>query len=170
MRINVFRGLACVGLAACLTGCAGYQLGSMLPPDIKTVYVPTFVNKTTEPLIEVDTTRAVIEELQRDGSLKIASQEDADAVLEVTLREYRIEAVAYRKEQKTTAKEYRIVMIASILMKRRTDDSVVVENPRVRGEAVFPVSGDLSSSKLTGLPAASDDLAHNIVEKVVEVW
>lgn len=170
MRSNLLRGLACVAAVFSLSGCAGYQLGSMLPPDIKTVHVPTFVNKTQEPLLEVATTRAAIQEFQRDGSLKVASADQADALLKVTLREYRIEPVAYTKEQKTTAKEYRIVLRASILLTRRADDSVVVESPEVIGEAVFPVAGDLSSSKLIGLPRAAEDLAHNIVEKVVEVW
>ena len=40
----------------------------------------------------------------------------------------------------------------------------------MRGEYVFPVAGDLSSSKLRGLPLAAEDLAHNLVEKVVEAW
>ena len=58
-------------LAIVLTGCASYQLGSMLPNDIKTVYVPTFINKTGEPMIESEATQAAIRELQKDGSLKV---------------------------------------------------------------------------------------------------
>ena len=170
MRTSLLRGLACIALAASLTGCAGYQLGTMLPPDIKTVHIPTFVNRTSEPRIEFDTTQAAIQEFQRDGSLKVAGPDQADALLKVELGEYKIEPVAYTKEQRTKAREYRITMTAAILMTRRSDDSVVVESPRVRGEAVFPVAGDLSSSKLVGLPSAAEDLAHNIVEKVVEVW
>lgn len=170
MRNSIVHGLLGVALAGLLTGCAGYQLGSMLPPDIKTVYVPTFVNKTQEPLIEVDTTQAAIEEFQRDGSLRVVNEDQADAVLEVTLREYRIQPVAYRTDQKTSAKEYRITIFASVLLKRRGTDAVVAENPRVKGETVFPFSGDLTSSKLTGLPNVAEDLAHNIVEQVVEAW
>lgn len=170
MKSNMLRGLACLALAAGLTGCAGYQLGSMLPPDIKTVHIPTFVNKSREPLLEVETTRAAIQDFQRDGSLKVVGADQADARLEVVLKDYRIEPVAYTKEQRTNAKEYRITITASVLMTRRADNSVVVESPSVIGEAVFPVAGDMSSSKLVGLPRAAEDLAHNIVEKVVEVW
>ena len=45
-------------LAAILPACVGYRLGSMLPADIKTVYVDPVINQTDEPLIEVETTRA----------------------------------------------------------------------------------------------------------------
>ncbi len=152
------------------TGCAGYRLGSMLPDDIKSVYVPTFVNKTSEPQLEVDTTQAMVAELQKDGSLRVVNEDQADALLKVTLRSYRIEPVSYRSDQRTSAREYRIVIQADMVMTRRAGGSVVAQAPAVRGEYVFPVAGDLSSSKLRGLPLAAEDLAHNLVEKVVEAW
>ena len=64
--INTIRIGAALTLL--LTGCTGYRLGSMLPPEIKTVYVPTFANQTTEPLLEMEATDAVIVEFQQDGS------------------------------------------------------------------------------------------------------
>ena len=159
-----------LALAGVNFGCAGYRLGSMLPPDIKTVYVPTIVNKSSEPQVESDITQALIQDIQRDGSLRVVSEDQADTVLVVTLRNYTLEPVAYRTDQRTSAREYRIVLNASMLMTRRGSGAVVVESPSVRGEFVFPVAGDLSSSKLRGLPPAAEDLAHNIVEKMVEVW
>ena len=161
-----------LGLVLAVGGssCAGYRLGSMLPADIKSVYVPTIVNKSSEPQVEADITQALIQDIQRDGSLRVVNQDQADTVLVVTLRSYTLEPVAYRTDQRTSAREYRIVLNASLLMTRRGTGAVVVEAPNVRGEFVFPVAGDLSSSKLRGLPQAAEDLAHNIVEKVVEVW
>jgi hypothetical protein len=47
---------------------------------------------------------------------------------------------------------------------------VVSENPRIQGEADFVIAGDFTTSKKQGLPAAAADLAHNIVESVVEAW
>ena len=54
----------CVGL--------GYRLGSSLPPDIRSVYVPVFVNRTGEPRVETEATRAAKQEFQRDGTLHLA--------------------------------------------------------------------------------------------------
>lgn len=152
------------------TGCAGYKLGSMLPADVKTVYVPSFINETTEPLIEVECLRAVMEELQRDGSLRIADEENADAIVRVRLREYRLEPVVFDTTNRSNVRQYRIKLAASLVMTRRSNDSVIVERPIVRGEGVFNVLGDLSSSKLTGLPVAAADLARNLVQQMVEAW
>lgn len=152
------------------TGCAGYRLGSMLPADIKSVYVPSFVNETSEPLIEAECQRAVIEALQRDGSLRLANEEDADAVLRVRLREYRLEPVVFDARDRSNVRQYRIKLSAAMVMSRQTTGEVIVERPSVRGEGVFNVTGDLSSSKLTGLPVAAADLARNIVQQMVEAW
>lgn len=169
MKRLLLTSILGLGLGLLISGCAGYRLGSMLPPDIKTVYVPTFINKTSEPQLEVQTTQSLIEELQRDGSLRVVNQEQADVTLTVTLRNYRIQPVSYSSTARTTAREYRILMQAAIVMTRR-NGSVVVDNPNVTGDYVFPFSGDMSSSKLVGLPDAAADLAHNIVEKIVEYW
>jgi hypothetical protein len=158
--------LAC----ALLPGCAGYRLGSMLPPDIKLVHVPTFINKTSEPQLEIATTRFALQEFQKDGSLKLSSAEEADAILEVKLTDYKLAPLQYDSNRPTAALEYRITLYASIVLTRKRDGKVIAENPRCFGEGAFPVVGDLSSSKLTGLPIAAKDLAHDIVQKVTEVW
>ncbi len=174
MKMTILTKLTRLALtllvAVSLTGCAGYQLGSMLPDDIKTVAVPTFINKTKEPLLEVDCTQAAIEEFQRDGSLKVVSEDQADAVLEVVLIEFTQAPLAYEKTRRTAAQEYRMTIYAGMVLKRKSDGSIISQYPRVRGEAAFELIGDLSSSKLRVLPVAAEDLAHQIVERVVEAW
>ncbi len=165
-----FLLLLASGLIGLTSGCAGYRLGSMLPEDIKTVYVPSFLNETSEPLIEIECHRAIIEEIQRDGTLRIADERDADAIVRVTLRGYRIEPVVYDTRSRSNVRQYRIRITARLLMTRRADDSVIVERPTVRGEGVFTVAGDLSSSKLIGLPVAAADVARKLVQQMVEAW
>jgi hypothetical protein len=157
-------------VAMLLNGCAGYQLGSMLPKDIKTVYVPTFINKTKEPLLENETTQKAIQEVQRDGSLKITTKEAADSILEVTLVDYSLMPVRYDTRHTTQTKEYRLWLTANVVLKSAKDNKVIVDRPGVRGQAVFEVFGDLTSAKIQALPNAATDLAHNIIETVVEVW
>lgn len=153
-----------------LTSCAGYQLGSMLPPDIETVFVPTFVNDTEEPLLEVETTRRAISYIQRDGSLRIASENTADSILLVTLTDFEIAAIAYDRTRRAAAEEYRMFIRASVQLVRRTTGTVIAEDPRVVGESTFLLVGDLTSAKLTGIPDAAEDLAQRIVSAIVEAW
>ena len=161
-------GVACLLLST--PGCIGYKLGSNLPPGITTINIPVFINEAREPGLETILTGAAIQEFQKDGSLKLSTAEDADATLEVKLTDYKLVPLQYDSTRPTAALEYRITLYASIVMTRKRDGKVIAENPRCYGEGTFPVVGDLSSSKRTGLPKAAKDLAHDIVQKVTEVW
>ena len=169
--VHGLSGLVLLALATTLAaGCAGYRIGSMLPGDVKTEYIPTFINKTAEPLIEVETTQKTIERFQQDGSLRVVTEEEADAILKVELTGYRLEPVAFRKDIRDAAQQYRLFIEASLVMRRTRDNTVVVESPSVIGKYVFDVTGDLSSSKLTANPFAAEDLARNMVQLMVEYW
>ena len=151
-------------------GCANYRLGSMLPKDIRTVYVPTCRNQTPEPLIEQDVTRAVLSQIQMDGSLRVASESDADVVLEVTLNRFWLDQVAYEAGSASTANQYRMSIKASFVLYRRSDRSVVVESPSVTGWYDFEFAGDMSSSKAIALQPTADDLGRRIISQIVQYW
>ena len=152
------------------SGCIGYKLGSMLPDGIRSVYIPTFVNNTDEPLLEVETTQAVIAEIQRDGSLRVAEENAADSILTVSLENFTLNPLRFDDIKATQAREYRLTITASIKLVRVANNQIIVENPRVQGESTFEFIGDLTTSKRRETPAAARDLAHDIVEKLVEVW
>jgi outer membrane lipopolysaccharide assembly protein LptE/RlpB len=163
----------CIALptaALLISGCVGYQLGSMLPGDIRTVHVPVFMNETEEPFLEVETTRAALREIQRDGSLRVATTDEADAVLTVTLLDLRLEALAFDRDRRAAAEEYRLLITAAATLTRRSDNQVVASIPRIEGEGTFIVSGDLTTSKQTAIPRASEDLAKRIIDRLLETW
>ncbi len=172
-RISVLASAAVLAALALSSfpGCASYRLGSMLPPGIKTVYVPTFVNETSEPFIEVDATRATIQALQTDGSLKlVGSPDDADSILNVTIFSYELEPLTYDSQRRTAANEYRLLLSARVVLTDAKTGRVISENPLVQGQSTFDIAGDFTSSKASGLPAAVRDLGRRIVPAVVEAW
>jgi len=157
------------GLTACAGGCAGYRLGSTLPPEIQSVFVPTFVNKCGEPLVETEATRAVIQEFQRDGTLSVEERDLADTILEVSIVKYQLEPLRYERDRSKTTREYRLKLTADLVFKARESGKVIVQK-RVEGEATFEPGNDLTTRKREALPEAARDLAHDIVEAVVESW
>jgi hypothetical protein len=100
----------------------------------------------------------------------VARDEKADAVLTGTVVAYRLEPLAYEDARRTATEEYRVVAAAKIVLTRTDSGEVVAEHPYVQGEATFPLEGDLTSAKRNALPELARDLAHDIVEKVVEYW
>jgi hypothetical protein len=168
--IGAGRLVILCALPLLFTGCAGYRLGSSLPPGIRTVHVPTFVNATGEPELEIRTTRATVQEFQRDGTLRVVGKAESDVVLNVRLVEYRLEPLRYDRNAVKTTSEYRMIIAAEITC-RQTRNKQVLTQRRVIGKTTFtPPGGDLATAKLDALPAASRDLAHEVVKCVVEYW
>src|SRR5271156_4348059 len=75
--------------ALLLAGCAGYHIGPIKPTylkKVKTIAVPSFRNETLTPRLEVMVAGCVIREFQDDGTYQIGSSENADAILQGTVR------------------------------------------------------------------------------------
>lgn len=157
-------------IAAATTSCVGYKLGSTLPPGIKSIYVTAFVNETKEPQIETDTTQATMQEFQRDGTLRVTAKDQADAMLDVTLTRFALEPLSYNRNDPLTTQEYRMRISARVVFTRLRPELKVMSDRTVQGEATFDLAGDMFTSKQRALPEASRDLAHDIVESVVEYW
>ena len=151
-------------------GCVGYRLGSTLPPGIQTIFVPTFVNEAKEPQLEAQTTRAAIQEFQRDGTLRVVGREAADTVAEVTLTGFSLAPLRYREDRALTVREYRLKIFARLVLTQLRPQAGQMLDKEVEGEATFELTGDLSAAKRAALPEAARDLAHDIVESVVEYW
>lgn len=167
--VNLVVSAALLLLNLQLPGCVGYKLGSSLPAGLKTIFVPTFANKTKEPLIEVEATNATIAEFQKDGTLRVVGEEEADLVLDCTLDSVTLAPLRYDQSDGSKPTEYRLTLNATFVLKR-TQVREKLGEASVIGEATFFFAGNLASAKRNALPAASEDLAKRIVEKVVEVW
>lgn len=151
------------------SGCVGYRLGSTLPPDIKTIYVPLFANKSREPLVENEATAATIAELQKDGTLKVVNSENADVVLECAVVAVALSPLRYDRADPTRPNEYRLTLTTACVL-RRIHSQEVLSEATLTGETTFPFSGNLVTTRQLALPLAAQDLAKRIVEKVIEAW
>jgi outer membrane lipopolysaccharide assembly protein LptE/RlpB len=156
-------------LTLLFSGCAGYQLGSTLPENIQSVSLKV-VNKTDEPSLEVAVMKALREEVQMDGRLKLASPGEGDAVLEVTLTGYSQDALAFNRRHGSRAEEYRMTLRASSILSDTRAGEVILENPELIGEAEFQYTADLTTAKMGALPQAAGDLARKVVSLVTTAW
>jgi len=152
-----------------LTSCASYKLGSSLPNDIKTVYVPICVNKTKEINIENYVTQAILTRIQEDGSLRIADEQLADTILEVAIVDYELAPVQYLQGDEKTVSEYRLRLTAQFTFTRSSTGTVIITSSAI-GEHKFTPTGDMVQAKNQALPDAAANLSHYILEQVGDFW
>ena len=107
---------------ALLVAC-GYSTTSRTAKDIKTIHVPFFENKTAEPNLEISVTERVIDNLVRDNTLKVVSEDGADAVLDGSIVEFKNQPFSFNQD--LNAEEYIVVIrVVATLYNRRTNTPI----------------------------------------------
>jgi lipopolysaccharide assembly LptE-like protein len=167
VKATFAAGLACLSL----TGCLGYHIGPVKPyymRDVHAIAVPTFKNKTLLPRVEALVTDTVIKQLQQDGTYKIASDSDADAVLkgEIT-RVDRLPARSVRGNVLAT-QEFNLRMEVRYTVAAR--DGTALTGGRAAGATSFFVSADPTTDERQALPLATEELASQLVTQLSEGW
>jgi len=168
VKATLAAGLACLSL----TGCLGYHIGPVKPyyfRDVHTIAVPTFKNRTLLPRAEVLVTDTVIKQLQQDGTYKIGSDNDADAVLKgEIIRVDRLPARSVRGNVLAT-REFNLRMEVRYVVAAR-DGTALVGNGHGAGATSFFVSADPATDERQALPLAAEDLANQLVTQLSEGW
>ena len=146
--VAVKRRLVVVAIMAAIiiSGC-GYNLvgkGNFLPPELKTIQVPGFVNRTTRVEVEQQVTRAVADELVFRGRLRLVSDPpEADLILRGVIDTFGITPVSFNEQGRAT--QYQVAITAQIeLVNHRDDDKVLWKNDQYRFLETYPI--DLNST------------------------
>jgi len=103
-------------------GC-GYQMvgkETHVPPGLTSVAIPTFVNQTFEPGIEVLFTQAFLKGFIQDRRTKVVDREEADSVLEGMIKSLEISSVSY--DRSGLALEYQINVVMDLMLKKRSGE------------------------------------------------
>ena len=133
-------------LLALLAGGCGYALvgrGNFLPPEIETIQVPAFVNRTTRVELEQRVTQAVADEFVSRGRMKlVSSAEQADAVLQGVIQSFGINPVGFDPQGRAT--QYQIVVTAQIeLVDKRGEEPIVLwKNDQYYFTENYPINPD----------------------------
>jgi len=160
--------------AMILSGC-GYTRKTVLPRNIKTIYVETVKNKLKvediyayQPGLEMDITNAVIRRLHQDGTVKVAEQKNADAILKTDLLAFEQEGLRFNQLEEV--KEYRLFIVVKLRLVDAKTGDLIWEEPNFTGDNEFYVTSVTSIGEQKAAMDAVDRLAYNIVDRIVEDW
>jgi len=153
-----------------LPGCSSYRLGTTLPANMKTVFIPTFKNSTYQTGIEMDITNEVIQRFRIDSNLQPVSREEADTMLIGEITGWDRQVLSYVGNTEETVEEYRLYVNARITFKDVRNGKVLISQQAVRGKTDFFIEGTLADSEEIARPDAYEDLATQIVDAVVSFW
>ena len=152
-------------LAALLAGCA-YSFRGQTAGAIKSISIPPFENETAEFGISERVTEELVRGFQRDGTLRITSTEQADAVLAGRIT--RVEDMPYTARADQTVEEYRFSMTCEIeLTDSRTQQ--VLWTQSYPAWAVYPYTGTLEYRD-QAIQEAVGKLQRDLLNRIVGSW
>lgn len=175
MRLLRFWMAALAVVTLSSAGC-GYTQKTVLPENIKTIYVDTVKNKIKidqtyayVPGLEIDITNAVIRRMHKDGNLKVVGErEDADAILELDLTAFEQEGLRFTSLE--SVEEYRMFIVLDMKLVQTSTGNVLWREPNFSGDSEYYVSDVRSISREEASRRAIDRLAKNVVDRIVEDW
>ena len=156
-----------------LSGC-GYHVdgqGNSLPPDVKTVAVPIFINQSKqfriEQKISADITRQLIE---RTHYRVTSDPEEADAVIEGKVKDVQTGVIAFNLST-GAATALQVVVTADVTLVDRHTHKTLFSNPRYVFREEYQIS--TSSTQLfqeedPALDRLSQDFARTLVTDILE--
>lgn len=117
-----------------LLNSCGYALvghSNFLDPNIHTIEVPTFVNRTTRVELEQRVTAAVAEEFVSRSRMRLVNdRKEAQAILRGSIDTFNIFPIAFEQGRAT---RYQISITAAIeLLDHRNEDKVIWKNDQYR--------------------------------------
>ena len=110
-----------------IAGC-GYQMvgkETHVPPGITSLAIPTFVNQTFEPGIEVPFTQGFLREFIQDRRVKVVRRNEADSVLEGVIKSFQISSVSY--DRSGIAMEYQTTVVIDLTLKKKSGEILWME-------------------------------------------
>jgi predicted small secreted protein len=161
-------------IAFLLTSC-GYRMsgmGVLVPPGVQSISVPAFINNTNEPYVDVEITRAVVNEFIADGRLQVKDVEVAELALRGTVTHFEVVALSYSPE--SVVQQYKVRLVVEAALEDLRVQKVLWQEKGI--ETIFiadypVVVGDIRLTKIAkdaAIKRASQDIAWTLRSRVFE--
>ncbi len=158
------KGIVSVFLLILLLGC-GYQMvgkETHRPPGITSIAIPTFINQTFEPGIEIPLTQGFLREFIQDRRVKVVDRKEADSILEGVIKSFQIHSVSY--DRSGIAQEYQTTVKLDLTLRKRNGEVLWVQKDltesRVFRTSLNPLTTE--SNKAQALQAMGRLMAESI--------
>lgn len=153
----------CMVVLLLLVGC--YTFNPAGKSSIQAIAVERFDNKTTEYDLADRMTDLVIDAFLADGTMKVVSTDNADAVLVGTLTGYQRKPHDYDENGVVTS--YSVTMTFDLLLKNPSDNDSEIWRENMSQEGVYNVDGQTEQD---GQNSAVQRLVVEIINRTTKSW
>jgi len=152
-----------------LTGCAGYSLGPTggQTAGARSIEIRPFADQTKEPRLIEPVVSALRKQVQRDGTLRLATSEPGDIVLSGTLVDYSRTVLTLQPNDLFSTRDYEVRLTAHVVAIDRSTGKTILDKD-VSGRVPIRSAADLGSAERQAAPLVAEQLARNITSLLVD--
>ncbi len=164
----IFRLVTLCTVVLLAAGCAGYRLGPVNgeSAENKSVEILPFNNQTLQPRLGDAVTHALRQQLQTDGTYRLASG-DGDIVVSGIINGYSRAGLSYLSSDVLTANNYQVGMSGHVIIRERATGKVLL-NKEVKGYTLVHVGSDLADAERQAMPLLAQDFARKVTQMLTE--
>lgn len=156
-------------IALLAAGGCGYSTTSRTAKDIKSIHVPFFENQTAEPNLELSVTDRIIQNLVNDNTLKVVSEDAADAILDGQITEFRNRPFSFNQD--LNAEEYIVVIKVVVTLFNRKTNEPIWQNRAIEGNGSYFVEQVADGRTFDDAVAESlEEITNQILNLTVQDW
>ena len=162
--MRLYPSIGLLLAAVIISGCFVYSLSPGGKSSIKTIAVNQFENKTIEAGLSGRMTELVVDAFISDGNLKIASSEQADAILDGTMSSYERRPKNFDENDNVT--QYAVIIIFDITLKARENEKELWKE-RFSSEGIYSVDTETEED---GQSRAAERLVLDVINRTTKSW
>ncbi len=177
--MRIARVISLITILVVANGCLSYQSGSLMHPQLNSIAISEFENRTVEPRLNYMVQRSLAEDFMTDGSLTLFSSAKADAIIQGRILDvdtHQIAATKARDEEEREADRdayqpavfrMEITVAYRVTLSKREEPLLQGE---VAGNSDFSQLPDLHIAREEALQRAVNDATSKITAAVTEAW
>ena len=171
---NIITFVFVAALAALAASCSNYRLaGTPVKLPFSSVYVAPVKNVSYAAQASNLLTNAIVQSLNQVPNLHTAYKDDAQAVLETRIIEYKKIPVATNASDTALAASYAMEAVAECTLKR-ANGGIIFKDRKVRARVMLYTSdngvNDVLGNEYQNMPVLMRELGGKIKDAVIGIW
>ena len=151
--------------------CTGYRLGGSKPSnlkDVNSIYVAMVNNDTQFPRAAAFATNSIVDALTRDGTYRLATEDNADARLEATLATITYSQARSNKNDTLASEELEMKLTIEWVLLDAKDPTRALDQGRARGSTRFFVDDNLQTARQSSIPDALKRASESLIARIAD--
>lgn len=147
---------------------AKYSWRSQVPEELRAINVGVFRNESNVTGIGAEAARQILREIQREGTYKIADNDDCSLEIQGTIVKCNARQIGYNRTLSSTRNNENIAtMVAKVSVIDKKQGKVIVENRVYEASTTFIATDDVSTKLRDASGRLCEDLALQVVDDLI---